>query len=268
MSVGKTLSASIMELVAWTKFFRILARYGADSSVCRLTSSEPFPVIAIAQFRLSEALRRIEVTPGVNASRVYSMGFRHSVHRTTMADANYSGYRPTWSDLAAVLIWHSRKLHLHEDLGLELKNTAYALDASTINPCLTLVEWAAFRDARAEVMSHTVLDILVLESGVSYVMGRGHLDFVRLSQMHQAGAFFFLTRPQSNMKVRRVYSAKLDRSSGILCDQSIALNGYYSAQDCPEHLRRIKIFLDSSANVAKTKISFAVLTYVRITVFK
>ena len=139
------------------------------------------------------------------------------------------------------------------------------MDASTINPCLTLVEWAAFRDARDAVKSHTVLDILVLESGVSYVMGRGHLDFVRLSQMHQAGAFFFLTRPQSNMKVRRVYSAKLDRSSGILCDQSIALNGYYNY---PEHLRRIKKFLDNSANVAKTKISFAVLTYVRITVFK
>lgn len=149
------------------------------------------------------------------------------------------------------MIWRSRKLHLHEDLGLKFKDTAYASEASTINLCLSLVEWAAFRNARATVKSHTVLNIFVLESGASYVMDRGHLDFVRLSQMHQAGTFFFVTRPQSNMKVSRVYSAKVDRGSGILCDQSNALGRYYIAQDYPDHLR-IQKFLDNRENVVKT----------------
>jgi transposase len=179
-----------------------------------------------------------------------------------LADANESRDWRIWSDLAAVLIRRARKLYLDEDLGLDLKNTVYALDATTIDLCLSLFKWAPFRKAKAAVKLHTlldlrgsipafihisdgkmhevnVLDILVLEPGAFYVMDRGYVDFARLFQMHQAGSFF-VTRAKSNMNARRVYSAKVDRTSGIICDQSIALNGHYISQDYPEHLRRIR----------------------------
>jgi hypothetical protein len=164
--------------------------------------------------------------------------------------------------LAAVLIRRARKLYLEEDLGLDLKNTVYALDATTIDLCLSLFEWAPFRKAKAAVKLHTlldlrgsipafihisdgkmhevnVLDLLVLEPGAFYVMDRGYVDFARLFQMLQVEAFF-VTRAKSNMNARRVYSAKVDRSSGLVCDQSIALNGHYIGKDFPEHLRRIR----------------------------
>jgi hypothetical protein len=150
--------------------------------------------------------------------------------------------------LAAILIRRARKLYLDEDLGLDLKNTVYALDATTIDLCLSLFDWAPFRKAKVAVKLHTlldlrgsipafihisdgkmhevnVLDILVLETSAFYVMNRGYLDFARLFQMHQAGAFF-VTCAKSNMNARRVYSAKVDRSSGLVCDKSIALNSH------------------------------------------
>jgi hypothetical protein len=218
--------------------------------------------MAFAQLTWRESLRDIEVTLGANAAKLYAMGFRHSVHRSTLADANESRDWRIWADLAAVLIRRARKLYVDEDLGLELKNTVYALDATTIDLCLSLFDWAPFRKAKAAVKLHAlldlrgcipafihisdgkmhevnVLDILVLEPGAFYVMDRGYLDFARLFQMHQAGAFF-VTRAKSNMNARRVYSAKVDRSSGIICDQAIALNGHYAAHDYPEHLRRIR----------------------------
>jgi hypothetical protein len=263
MNVGKTLFAQIMEFVPWTSFSRIVQRYSGDSGVRRLTCSEQFRVMAFAQLTWRESLRGIEVTLGANASKLYAMGFRHNVHRSTPADANESRDWRIWADLAAVLIRRARKLYLDEDLGLDLKNTVYALDATTIDLCLSLFDWAPFRKAKAAVKLHTlldlrgsipafihisdgkmhevnVLDILVLEPGAFYVMDRGYLDFARLFQMHQAGAFF-VTRAKSNMNARRVYSAKVDRSSGIICDQAIALNGHYAAQDYPEHLRRIRL---------------------------
>jgi hypothetical protein len=262
MNVGKTLFAQIMEFVPWTSFSRIVARYGGDSGVRRLTCSEQFRVMAFAQLTWRESLRDIEVTLGANSSKLYAMGFRHSIHRSTLADANESRDWRIWSDLAAVLIRRARKLYLDEDLGLDLKNTVYALDATTIDLCLSLFKWAPFRKAKAAVKLHTlldlrgsipafihisdgkmhevnVLDILVLEPGAFYVMDRGYVDFARLFQMHQAGSFF-VTRAKSNMNARRVYSAKVDRTSGIICDQSIALNGHYISQDYPEHLRRIR----------------------------
>jgi hypothetical protein len=262
MNVGKTLFAQIMEFVPWTSFSRIVARYGGDSGVRRLTCSEQFRVMAFAQLTWRESLRDIEVTLGANSSKLYAMGFRHSIHRSTLADANESRDWRIWSDLAAVLIRRARKLYLDEDLGVDLKNTVYALDATTIDLCLSLFKWAPFRKAKAAVKLHTlldlrgsipafihisdgkmhevnVLDILVLEPGAFYVMDRGYVDFARLFQMHQAGSFF-VTRAKSNMNARRVYSAKVDRTSGIICDQSIALNGHYISQDYPEHLRRIR----------------------------
>ena len=140
MNVGKTLFAQIMEFVPWTSFSRIVARFSGDSGVRRLTCAEQFRVMAFAQLTWRESLRDIEVTLGANAAKLYAMGFRHSVHRSTLADANESRDWRIWADLAAVLIRRARKLYVDEDLGLELKNTVYALDATTIDLCLSLFD--------------------------------------------------------------------------------------------------------------------------------
>jgi hypothetical protein len=262
MNVGKTLFAQIMEFVPWTSFTRIVDRYAGNAGVRRLTCAEQFRVMAFAQLTWRESLRDIEVTLAANATKLYAMGLRHSVHRTTLADANESRDWRIWSDLAALLIRRARKLYSDTDLGLDLTNTVYALDATTIDLCLSLFDWAPFRTTKAAVKMHTlldlrgaipafihisdgklhevnVLDFLPLEAGAFYVMDRGYLDFARLYKMHQAGAFF-VTRAKCNMNARRVYSAVVDRTTGLMCDQTITMNGFYVSQDYPEHLRRIR----------------------------
>lgn len=262
MNVGKTLFAQIMEFVPWTSFSRIVNRYGGDSGVRRLRCTKRFRIMAFAQLTWRESLRDIEASLGANANKLYAMGFRHAPHRSTLADANESRDWRIWADLAALLIQRARKLYLYEDLGLELKNTVYALDSTTIDLCLGLFDWAPFRSTKAAVKMHTlldlrgsipafihisdgkmhdvhVLDMLPIEAGASYIMDRGYLDFSRLYTMHQCAAFF-VTRAKSNMNARRVYSALVDRTTGLVCDQTIALNGQYASKDYPEHLRRIK----------------------------
>ena len=263
MNVGKTLFAQVMEFVPWTSFGRIVDRHGGNAGVRRMSCAEQFRVMAFAQLTWRESLRDIEVTLGANANKLYAMGLRHSVHRSTLADANESRDWRIWSDLAAVLIRRARKLYSDTDLvGLDLKNTVYALDATTIDLCLSLFEWAPFRRAKAAIKLHTlldlrgaipafihvsdgkmhevnVLDFLPIEAGAFYVMDRGYLDFRRLFQMHHAGAFF-VTRAKHNMNARRVYSQRTDRATGIICDQSVLLNGFYAAQHYPENLRRIR----------------------------
>lgn len=262
MNIGKTLFAQIMEFIPWTSFSRIVQRYGGDSGVRRFNCAEQFRVMAFAQLTWRESLRDIEVTLGANASKLYAMGFRNSVYRSTVADANEARDWRIWSDLAALLIRRARKLYLGEDLGLDLDNTVYALDATTIDLCLSLFNWAPFRSTKAAIKLHTlldlrgaipafihisdgkmhevgVLDFLPIEAGAFYVMDRGYLDFARLYKLHQSGAFF-VTRAKSNMSARRVYSAPSARDEGVICDQSIALNGYVATKDYPEHLRRIR----------------------------
>jgi hypothetical protein len=262
MNVGKTLFAQIMEFVPWTSFARIVDRYGGNSGVRRMTCAEQFRVMAFAQLTWRESLRDIEATLAANANKLYAMGLRHSVRRSTLADANDSRDWRIWADVAALLIRRARKLYNECDLGLELTNTVYALDATTIDLCLSLFEWAPFRKTKAAIKLHTlldlrgaipafihisdgkmhevnVLDFLPIEAGAFYVMDRGYLDFARLYLVHQAGAFF-VTRAKSNMDARRVYSAANDREAGVMCDQTISLNGYYVSKDYPEHLRRIK----------------------------
>jgi Domain of unknown function (DUF4372)/Transposase DDE domain len=262
MNVGKTLFAQIMEFVPWTSFGRIVDRYSGNAGVRRMTCAEQFRVMAFAQLTWRESLRDIEVTLTANSSKLYAMGLRHSVHRATLADANESRDWRIWSDLAAVLIRRARKLYSDTDLGLDLTNTVYALDATTIDLCLSLFDWAPFRAAKAAVKMHTlldlrgaipafihisdgklhevnVLDFLPIEAGAFYVMDRGYLDFTRLYKMHQVGAFF-VTRAKRNMNARRVYSAAVNRTTGVMCDQTITMNGFYVSQDYPEHLRRIR----------------------------
>jgi len=261
--VGKTLFAQVMEFVPWTSFARIVQRHGGNSGVRALSCAEQFRAMAFAQLTWRESLRDIEASLSANASKLYAMGFRSAVRRSTLADANESRDWRIWSDLAAVLIRRARKLYLDDAvLGVELDNTVYALDSSTIDLCLSLFSWAPFRSTKAAIKLHTlldlrgaipafvhisdgklhdvnVLDMLVFEAGAFYVMDRGYVDFERLHALHQAGAFF-VTRAKSPMDARRVYSAPTDRSTGIISDQQVMLNGHYSAKKYPQHLRRVR----------------------------
>ena len=263
MNVGKTLFAQIMEFVPWTSFGRIVDRYSGNAGVRRMTCAEQFRVMAFAQLTWRESLRDIEVTLGANATKLYAMGLRHSIHRSTLADANESRDWRIWADVAALLIRRARKLYSDTDLvGLDLKNTVYALDATTIDLCLSLFHWAPFRKAKGAVKLHTlldlrgaipafihisdgkmhevnVLDFLPIEAGAFYVMDRGYLDFTRLYRLHQMGGFF-VTRTKANTNARRIYSSPVDRATGLVCDQTIALNGFYATQHYPDYLRRIR----------------------------
>ena len=262
MHIGKTLFAQVMEFVPWTSFARIVQRHGGNSGVRALSCAEQFRAMAFAQLTWRESLRDIEACLSANAGKLYAMGFRAAVKRSTLADANESRDWRIWSDLAALLIRRARKLYANDSLGVDLDNTVYALDSSTIDLCLSLFEWAPFRSTKAAIKLHTlldlrgaipafihisdgklhdvnVLDMLSFEAGAFYVMDRGYVDFARLHTLHQAGAFF-VTRAKSPMDSRRVYSARTERSTGVISDQRVMLNGYYSARKYPEHLRRIR----------------------------
>ena len=262
MNAGKTLFAQLMDFLPWSTFNRYVARYGGDKGVRTLTCAEQFRVMAFAQLTYRESLRDIEVSLSAQASKLYHMGFREPVRRSTLADANELRDWRIYADFAARLIIQARALYASEDLGLELSNTVYALDSTTIDLCLSVFPWAHFRTTKAAVKMHTLLDLrgsipsfihvsdgklhdvhaldlLTPEAGAIYVMDRGYVDFARLHRLHLAGTFF-VTRAKSNLKAHRVYSAPTDRDTGILCDQTIALEGFYSKQDYPTYLRRVR----------------------------
>ena len=262
MNMGRTLFAQIMEFVPWTSFARIVGRYGGDTRVRSLSCPEQFRAMAFGQLTYRESLRDIETCLLANQTKLYGMGFRSPVKRSTLADANEGRDWHIWADLAALLIRRARKLYCNDSFGIDLDNTVYALDATTIDLCLSLFPWAPFRTAKAAVKLHTlldlrgnipafihisdgkthevnVLDMLAFEAGAFYVMDRGYLDFSRLFALHQTGAFF-VTRAKRGMNAHRVYSMPVDRSAGVICDQRITLDGFYISQDYPEQLRRIR----------------------------
>src|SRR5580704_4652721 len=251
-----------MEFLPWKTFGRIVARYGGDDRVRTLNCGEQYRVMAFAQLTYRESLRDIETCLSVQASKLYHMGLREPIRRSTLADANESRDWRIYADLAQRLIAQARKLYATEDLGLDLTNTVYALDSTTIDLCLSVFPWAHFRTTKAAVKMHTLLDLrgnipsfihvsdgkladvhaldlLLPEAGAIYVMDRGYVDFARLHALHQAGAFF-VTRTKSNMNAHRFYSAPTDRTTGIICDQSIALDGHYTSKNYPEQLRRVR----------------------------
>ncbi len=262
MLSGKTLFSQLMDFLPWTSFQRIVDRYRGDHRVRVLSCAEQFRVMAFAQLTFRESLRDIEACLSAQAGKLYHMGFREPIRRSTLADANESRDWRIYADFAQVLIRQARKLYVSQPMALELDATVYALDSTTIDLCLTLFPWAPFRTTKAAVKLHTlldlrgnipsfihisdgkmhdvnVLDLLIPEAGAYYVMDRGYVDFERLYALHQMGAFF-VTRAKSNLNARRLYSAATDRTTGVLCDQTIALNGFYSQRDYPAHLRRIR----------------------------
>jgi len=262
MYVGKTLFAQIMDFVPWTSFRRIVARYDGDRRVRTFNCTEQFRVMAFAQLTWRESLRDIEACLSAQASKLYHLGLRAAVARSTLADANEARDWRIWAELAQLLIRRARHLYASERFAVDLANTVYALDSTTIRLCLTVFPWAHYRSTDAAVKLHTlldlrgnipsfihvsdgklhdgrVLDLLVPEAGAFYVMDRGYIDYARLHVLHQAGAFFVI-RARANLDATRVSSAAVERTSGVICDQSIALNGRFPRHYYPEKLRRIR----------------------------
>ncbi len=262
MNLGKTLFAQVMEFVPWKSFGRIVARQRGDAGVRTLGCAEVFRIMAFSQLTWRESLRDIEACLAANQAKLFHMGITAPPARSTLADAlNLRDWR-IYHALAQRLIARAKVLYVGQPSVLELDASVYALDSTTIDLCLSLFDWAPFRTTKAAIKLHTlldlrgaiptfihisdgklhdvnVLDILPVEAGAYYVMDRGYVDFERLFAMHQAGAFF-VTRAKRNMDARRVYSAAVDRTTGLICDQRVMLNGDNSARRYPEHLRRVR----------------------------
>lgn len=262
MNVGKTLFAQVMEFVPWKTFGRIVERHKGDAGVRTLNCADLFRVMAFAQLTWRESLRDIEACLAANQTKLFHMGMKAPPARSTLADALERRDWRIYHGLAQRLIARAKALYAQDPSVLELDASVYALDSTTIDLCLSLFDWAPFRSTKAAVKLHTlldlrgsiptflhisdgklhdvnVLDILPIEAGAFYVMDRGYVDFTRLYAMHQAGAFF-VTRAKQGMDARRVYSSPTQRSTGVICDQRVMLNGFYSAKAYPEHLRRVR----------------------------
>ena len=262
MNAGKTLFSQLMDCLPWSTFARIVARYHGDHSVQTFPCTEQYRALAFAQLTFRESLRDIEACLSAQPAKLLHMGFRGPVRRSTLADANEVRDWRIYAEFAQRLIAQARRLYADESLLGELDNTVYALDSTTIDLCLSLFPWAHFRSTKAAVKMHTLLDLrgnipsfihisegnlhdvhaldmILPEAGAIYVMDRGYVDFARLYRLHQAGAFF-VTRAKSNLNAHRVYSSATDRTIGVIADQKIALDGHYTRQDYPVHLRRVR----------------------------
>jgi hypothetical protein len=262
MNTGKTLFAQLMDFLPWSTFDRIVARYDGNRAVRKLPCAAQYQIMAFAQLTYRESLRDIEACLSAQTAKLYHMGLREPVRRSTLADANESRDWRIYAEFAQRLIAQARRLYANESLGMDLTNTVYALDSTTIDLCMSVFPWARFRSTKSAVKMHTLLDLrgnipsfihisdgklhdvhaldmLIPEPGAIYVMDRGYIDFGRLHALHQAGAFF-VTRAKSNLNAHRVYSATTERSDGVIADQTIALDGARTSEDYPVHLRRIR----------------------------
>ena len=262
MNLGKLVFAQITQHLPLTTFRRCVASYGGEHKIKSFTCLDQYLCMAFAQLTYRESLRDIEACLRAQENKLYHMGIHSRVSRSTLADANEVRDWRIYADLAQSLIGIARPLYVEEPFGVDLKETVYALDASTIDLCLSVFSWAPFRSTKAAIKLHTLLDLrgniptflhisdgkmhdvnaldlLVPEPGAFYVMDRGYIDFERLHRLHEAGSFF-VTRAKSNLKAVRRYSHPVDRSTGLICDQTIVLTGFYSRQDFDTPLRRIR----------------------------
>jgi hypothetical protein len=250
-----------MKFLPLHSFRRCVARYGGNRKVHKFTCLDQFLCLAFAQLTYRESLRDIETCLRVMQPKLYHMGFRGRIARSTLADANEKRDWRIYADFAQVLIAQARPLYQNESFGAELDNSAYALDSTTIDLCLSLFPWAHFRKTKGAVKLHTllnlrgnipefvhistgklhdvnVLDMLVPQAGAFYVMDRGYIDFARLYDMHM-GQAFFVTRSKQRMAYRRRHSRKVEKELGLRCDQTVALTGPLSARKYPAPLRRV-----------------------------
>ena len=261
MHSGRFVFSQLMDHLPSKAFRRCVRRYGGDRHVQSFTCLDQFLCLAFAQLTHRESLRDIEVCLRAHREKLYHMGIRGGMARNTLANANRKRDWRIHADFAQALIRIARPLYAGEDLGLELDNTIYALDSSTIDLCLSVFPWALFRSTKSGVKLHTlldlrgnipafihiseaklhdvnVLDLLVPEPGAFYIMDRAYVDFKRLFLLHCLGAFF-VVRAKSNIQFRRRYSAAMHKSQGVRCDQTIVLTGVETRKRYPQPLRRV-----------------------------
>lgn len=262
MPIESTVFSQLMELLPLHDFRKCVARYQGNHKVRSFTCMDQFLCMAFAQLTYRESLRDIEACLRAMQPRLYHMGIRGHVARSTLADANEQRDWRIYADFAQILIAQAKVLYAGEDFGVELDATVYALDSTTIDLCLSLFPWAKFRYTKAAIKLHTLLDlrgsipefiyisdgklhdvnirdVLILQAGAYYIMDRGYVDFAPLYLFQSIGAFF-VTRAKRRMKFTRRYSRPVDRTTGLRCDQIIILTGTHTANDYPEPLRRIR----------------------------
>lgn len=263
MHTGKFVFAQLMEFLPWKRFQRLVLKYRGDHYVKHFSCSSQFLCMAFAQLTYRESLRDIEASLRAHAAKLYHLGIRGRVSRSTLADANEARDWRIYAEFAQSLIAAARPLYANDPLELELADTVYALDSTLIELCISMFPWARYQATQAAVKLHTLLDLrgnipsflyisdgkfhdvrvldqLLPEPGAFYVMDRGFIDYGRLHRFHQ-GRAFFVVRARSNLKAKRRYSHAVDRSTGLRCDQTVLLSGFYAHKDFPEPLRRVRI---------------------------
>lgn len=266
MNSDRTIFAQVMDYLPWPAFRRCVKRYKGERKVLSFTCYDQFLCMAFAQLTYRESLRDIEACLRFAGPKLYHMGFRGRVSRNTLANANEKRDWRIYADFAMVLIGQARKLYAKDPFGVNLKRTAYALDATTIDLCLSVFPWAKFRSTKGGVKANVllalrgnipafmhicpanehevkVLDLLVFEAGAFYIVDRGYLDFKRLHRLHQSQAFF-ITRSKKNFAFERRESRSVNKKTGVQFDQTVVLSGFYSDLDYPDPLRRIG-FIDT-----------------------
>jgi len=264
MNFGHTIFSQLMDFITTHDFNQCVKRYNGNYKIKNFTCWEQFLCMAFAQLTYRESLRDIQACLRAANKKLYHMGIRSKVSRNTLAHANQIRDWRIYADFAQVLIKEARKLYINEDFGVQLAQTVYALDSTIIDLCLSLSPWALFRKKKGAVKLHTLIDLrgniptvifithgkvhdvnilddLFIEAGAIYVMDRGYLDFGRLYMIHQSSAFF-VTRAKSNFDFKRLYSKRVDKATGVLCDQIVTLQGFYAKKSYPDKLRRIKYY--------------------------
>ena len=269
MHSGKTVFSQIMDFLPLYEFYQCVERYQGNRRVRTFSCRDQFLCMAFAQLTYRESLRDIESCLRSMNNKLYHMGIRGTIARNTLAKANENRDWRIYADFAQVLIHAARELYLNEDFGVELKDTVYALDATTIDLCLSIFPWAKFRQTKAAVKLHTlldlrgsipsfveithgkiheinILDILIPEPGSFYIMDRGYLDFARLYTIEQSSAYFVI-RAKKKLQAQRLYSRPVDKTTGLRCDQTIVLTGPNVAPYYPDKLRRI-VYYDTTTD--------------------
>lgn len=262
MNGGQSLFSQLIDHLPSHEFRKCVERYDGNHRVRSFSCWDQFLCMIFAQLTYRESLRDIVACLRSQERRLYHAGIRGKVSRSTLADANESRNWRIYADFAQLLIGEARALYIHDDLGIELANTVYALDSTTIDLCMSLFPWAHFKPTQHAIKLHTLLDLrgqiptfiritpaqihdvnildqLTPEPGAFYVIDRGYLDFQRLYRWTLQGAFF-ITRARNNFRFRRLVSHPVDKSAGVQCDQTIGLTWFYSVKGHPAHLRRIR----------------------------
>jgi len=264
MNFGRTIFSQIMEFLPAYEFRQCVEKYQGNYKVKSFSCWDQFLSMAFAQLTYRESLRDIQTCLRAAKQKTYHMGIRGKISRNTLAHANQVRDWRIYADFAQELIKQARELYAGDSFGMELDQTIYALDATTIDLCLSLFPWATFRKRKGAVKLHTLLDLrgdiptiafitngkvhevnvldkIPIEAGAIYIMDRGYLDYARLYNLHQSAAYF-VTRAKSNFSFHRLYSQMVNKSTGLQCDQIVTLHGYYSKKDYPERLRRIAYY--------------------------